>query len=228
MLPLLSAPSLASGWQSSLMPALIGMCMTHCIHLFYLIKAKLNHLLIKFDVPHSDSITECGSYFSCFLCSPFRNIMMLLNLFNPAEGTVAESHYNEMQQKLNSRLSGSEVVQGLDLSTCNLRMRLGLTWGVISPLIVLVIFVFYIVNKVRDKLTYLESKLGMFHMCRWLTPKMFKSCFIFTGRLPRFGDIILSFLLLLTFSLKKKIGRVICQHFWKSTHLVRPCCQNTS
>ena len=62
----------------------------------------------------------------------------------------------------------------------------------------------------------------------YLTPKMFKSCFIFTGRLPRFGDIILLFLLLLTFSLKKKIGRVICQHFWKSTHLVRPCCQNTS
>lgn len=89
--------------------------------------------------------------------------MKLLNLLNTAEGTISESNYDEMQQKLNSTLSGSEVAQGLDL-----RMFLSdETWSYMerSYMIVMVIFVFYIVKKVRDKLTYLESKDGMFHTC---------------------------------------------------------------
>ncbi|XP_074469656.1 sodium-dependent neutral amino acid transporter B(0)AT1-like [Sebastes fasciatus] len=49
------------------------------------------------------------------------NIMMLLNAFDLTEGAVTESNYDEILQKLNSTISGSQVIQGLDLSTCNLR-----------------------------------------------------------------------------------------------------------
>ncbi|XP_034401028.1 sodium-dependent neutral amino acid transporter B(0)AT1-like [Cyclopterus lumpus] len=49
------------------------------------------------------------------------NILMLLNAFDLVEGTVTEINYDEMLQNLNSTISGSEVIQGLDLSTCNLR-----------------------------------------------------------------------------------------------------------
>ncbi|XP_029299452.1 sodium-dependent neutral amino acid transporter B(0)AT1-like isoform X2 [Cottoperca gobio] len=48
------------------------------------------------------------------------NIMLLLNAFDLSEGTVTDSNYDEMLQKLNSTISGPEVIQGLDLSTCNL------------------------------------------------------------------------------------------------------------
>ncbi|KAM7372945.1 hypothetical protein PAMP_007833 [Pampus punctatissimus] len=49
------------------------------------------------------------------------NIMTLLNAFNLAEGTVTESNYDEILQNFNSTASGSEVLQGLSLNTCNLR-----------------------------------------------------------------------------------------------------------
>ncbi|XP_042372544.1 sodium-dependent neutral amino acid transporter B(0)AT1-like [Plectropomus leopardus] len=49
------------------------------------------------------------------------NIVMLLNAFDLAEGTITESNYDEMLQKLNSTVSGLEIIQGLDLSSCSLR-----------------------------------------------------------------------------------------------------------
>lgn len=51
----------------------------------------------------------------------FRNILLLLNAFNKAEGSITESNYDEMLQHLNSTASGSEVIQGLGLSSCNLQ-----------------------------------------------------------------------------------------------------------
>lgn len=62
-----------------------------------------------------------GKSHSCSQISSFRNIMMLLNAFDLTEGAVTESNYDEILQKLNSTISGSQVIQGLDLSTCNLR-----------------------------------------------------------------------------------------------------------
>lgn len=50
-----------------------------------------------------------------------RNIMMLLNAFNLAEGAITEDNYNDMLQNLNSTISGSQVIEGLDLNTCDLR-----------------------------------------------------------------------------------------------------------
>ncbi|XP_034090918.1 sodium-dependent neutral amino acid transporter B(0)AT1-like [Gymnodraco acuticeps] len=49
------------------------------------------------------------------------NILLLLNAFDLSEGTFTEGNYDEVLQNLNSTISGSEVIQGLDLSTCNLR-----------------------------------------------------------------------------------------------------------
>ncbi|XP_028288783.1 sodium-dependent neutral amino acid transporter B(0)AT1-like [Parambassis ranga] len=49
------------------------------------------------------------------------NILLLLNAFNQAEGSITESNYDEMLQHLNSTASGSEVIQGLGLSPCNLQ-----------------------------------------------------------------------------------------------------------
>ncbi|KAF3833651.1 hypothetical protein F7725_024855 [Dissostichus mawsoni] len=49
------------------------------------------------------------------------NILLLLNAFNLSEGTFTEGNYDEVLQNLNSTISGSEVIQGLDLNTCNLR-----------------------------------------------------------------------------------------------------------
>ncbi|XP_026203886.1 sodium-dependent neutral amino acid transporter B(0)AT1-like [Anabas testudineus] len=49
------------------------------------------------------------------------NIMMLLNAFDLAEGAITETNYDEMLQNLNSTISGSEVIQALDLNTCSLR-----------------------------------------------------------------------------------------------------------
>ncbi|XP_068431315.1 sodium-dependent neutral amino acid transporter B(0)AT1-like [Clinocottus analis] len=49
------------------------------------------------------------------------NILTLLNAFDLAEGAITESNYDEILQKFNGTISGSEVIQGLDLSTCNLR-----------------------------------------------------------------------------------------------------------
>ncbi|KAF7656806.1 hypothetical protein LDENG_00035780 [Lucifuga dentata] len=50
-----------------------------------------------------------------------QNILMLLNAFNVAEGEITQSNYDEMVQMLNSTASGSEIFQGLDLKSCNLR-----------------------------------------------------------------------------------------------------------
>ncbi|KAI9531892.1 hypothetical protein NQZ68_037126 [Dissostichus eleginoides] len=49
------------------------------------------------------------------------NILLLLNAFDLSEGTITEGNYDEVLQNLNSTISGSEVIQGLDLNTCNLR-----------------------------------------------------------------------------------------------------------
>ncbi|KAM6974782.1 sodium-dependent neutral amino acid transporter B(0)AT1 isoform 3-T3 [Tautogolabrus adspersus] len=49
------------------------------------------------------------------------NIMMLLNAFDLAEGTITETNYDEMLQNLNSTASGSEVIEKLTISDCNLR-----------------------------------------------------------------------------------------------------------
>ncbi|XP_055368794.1 sodium-dependent neutral amino acid transporter B(0)AT1-like [Betta splendens] len=49
------------------------------------------------------------------------NIVMLLNAFDLAEGAITDSNYDEMLQNFNSTIAGSEVIQGLDLNTCNLR-----------------------------------------------------------------------------------------------------------
>ncbi|KAJ4928395.1 hypothetical protein JOQ06_016187 [Pogonophryne albipinna] len=49
------------------------------------------------------------------------NILLLLNAFDLSEWTFTEGNYDEVLQNLNSTISGSEVIQGLDLSTCNLR-----------------------------------------------------------------------------------------------------------
>ncbi|XP_030004068.1 sodium-dependent neutral amino acid transporter B(0)AT1-like [Sphaeramia orbicularis] len=48
------------------------------------------------------------------------NILMLLNAFDLAEGTITETNYDEMLRMLNSTTSGFDTIQGLDLSTCNL------------------------------------------------------------------------------------------------------------
>ncbi len=47
--------------------------------------------------------------------------MMLLNAFDLSEAAITESNYDEMLQTLNSTVSGSEVIQGLRLNTCNLQ-----------------------------------------------------------------------------------------------------------
>ncbi|KAK2830159.1 hypothetical protein Q5P01_018090 [Channa striata] len=49
------------------------------------------------------------------------NIMMLLNAFDLGEGSITETNYEEALHHLNSTMSGSEIIQGLDLNTCNLR-----------------------------------------------------------------------------------------------------------
>ncbi|KAL7381232.1 hypothetical protein ABVT39_002532 [Epinephelus coioides] len=49
------------------------------------------------------------------------NILMLLNVFDLSEGSITHSNYDEMLRKLNSTISGLEVIQGLDLNTCNLQ-----------------------------------------------------------------------------------------------------------
>ncbi|XP_047461198.1 sodium-dependent neutral amino acid transporter B(0)AT1-like [Mugil cephalus] len=49
------------------------------------------------------------------------NIVMLLNAFDLAEGSITESNYDEMLQRFNGTASGSEVIRELDLSTCNLK-----------------------------------------------------------------------------------------------------------
>ncbi|XP_055013273.1 sodium-dependent neutral amino acid transporter B(0)AT1-like isoform X2 [Boleophthalmus pectinirostris] len=49
------------------------------------------------------------------------NILMLLNGLNLAEGNITESNYNEMLQQLNSSDQYQSIIQGLDLSTCDLQ-----------------------------------------------------------------------------------------------------------
>ncbi|XP_029919764.1 sodium-dependent neutral amino acid transporter B(0)AT1-like [Myripristis murdjan] len=49
------------------------------------------------------------------------NIIMLLNEFSLAEGSITQSNYDEMLQTLNSTISGSEVIQGLGLNTCSMK-----------------------------------------------------------------------------------------------------------
>uniref|UniRef100_UPI0037E71063 sodium-dependent neutral amino acid transporter B(0)AT1-like n=1 Tax=Semicossyphus pulcher TaxID=241346 RepID=UPI0037E71063 len=49
------------------------------------------------------------------------NIMMLLNAFDLAEGSITESNYDQMLQNLNSTVSGPEVIGGLGLNTCDLQ-----------------------------------------------------------------------------------------------------------
>lgn len=53
---------------------------------------------------------------------------MLLNAFNLAEGAITDGNYDEMLQNLNSTISGSEIIQGLSLNTCNLRTFLSDVW----------------------------------------------------------------------------------------------------
>ncbi|XP_020498803.1 sodium-dependent neutral amino acid transporter B(0)AT1 [Labrus bergylta] len=49
------------------------------------------------------------------------NIMMLLNGFDLAEGTITDTNYDEMLQNLNSTVSGSAIIERLSLSNCELR-----------------------------------------------------------------------------------------------------------
>ncbi|KAL6100046.1 slc6a19 [Pungitius sinensis] len=49
------------------------------------------------------------------------NILMLLNAFDLTEGAITEVNYDEMLRQLNGTIQGSEVIRGLDLSTCSLR-----------------------------------------------------------------------------------------------------------
>ncbi|XP_074543409.1 sodium-dependent neutral amino acid transporter B(0)AT1-like [Halichoeres trimaculatus] len=49
------------------------------------------------------------------------NIMALLNAFDLAEGSITENNYHEALQHLNSTVSGSQTIEGLDLSNCTLQ-----------------------------------------------------------------------------------------------------------
>ncbi|XP_072303760.1 sodium-dependent neutral amino acid transporter B(0)AT1 isoform X1 [Eucyclogobius newberryi] len=49
------------------------------------------------------------------------NILTLMNALDLAEGTITQSNYNEMLQNLTSSDPNQGIIQGLDLSTCDLR-----------------------------------------------------------------------------------------------------------
>lgn len=62
--------------------------------------------------------------------------MTLLNVFDLAEGSITDSNYNQVLQHMNETYP--EVIQELDLKTCNLNTFLGevrfhLLWRTICP-----------------------------------------------------------------------------------------------